>query len=139
MEMLTGIRPEVTTNPEAVCSTQDNYCKRDASNNPLTYSPTIVFTKDNRLWPIKYWDYFDDKGNLYMTNLLQLLDCTVLPTGTSGPARDDVANRLEFPGLKEKLVWSARLTFEQVPPNNNPPLLSVNGPKKNTEDYFNHS
>lgn len=98
MEMLSGIKPEVTDDPANWKPSGDGG-SAGTDMKTMKYGPAVVFTKDQKLRALRP----DPSG----AGAYFLMNTTALPSGNSG--QEDVGEQLNFEDFGKKFLWSVRL------------------------------
>ena len=127
MEMLTGETPQQLGSNEFPWRSDGEELNALPGFDPLSYSPTVIYTTDTKLRPITR-----SKGDRYL-----LLDCRVFGPGEWGTPVDMYDDSLELRELQ--MNWGVRLNFQTPTNNDYVPLLSVAPPSVNTDAYLGHS
>lgn len=104
MEMMMGSKQEAIDGPVKWDWSPPEGEGSASPSRIVTYLPTVVFTKDQQLRPMR--------PDLFKIESYILMDCTVLSSSTIGAPKEVseiVGERLDFEGLKDKVLWTVRL------------------------------
>lgn len=124
MHMLTGDTPEGLLRKNLVWSKDGG--EYDSGFDPLSYSPTVLYTADKKLRPI-----LRSKDDLY-----SLQDCRVLSADDRATPVDKDDELLDLSVLRDQTYWAVRLPFQKPGSSVDRPLLKVSPPDFDTTPYF---
>lgn len=128
MEMMTGEKPEQMPYNNFPWHRFAGEYDANSGFDPLSYSPTILYTADKKLRPIT-------RSN---DDVYYLFDCRMYGPGESGTPVDKTDELLGIERLVGQTYWGIRLTF-QKPENGDYTLLRVAEQRINTDAYFSKS
>ncbi|GHJ88708.1 hypothetical protein NliqN6_5110 [Naganishia liquefaciens] len=128
MEMLTGETPQQMRYNDFPWKSDGGELNVVPGFDPLSYSPTVLYTTDKKLRPITR-----SQRDKYL-----LLDCRVYGPGEDGTPVDKADDLLDLDQLTDQTYWGIRLPF-QAPVEGDFPLLKVAPPTVNTDAYLSHS
>lgn len=127
MAMLTGEKPEGMRYSKFPWKRDGGEFNPETGFDPLSYSPTVVFTSDKKLRPITR----SSEDTYY------LLDCRVYGPGEGATPAHKADSLLDIGALTQQVSWTIRLPFQTPVAEYN--LLKVAPPSIKTDEYFSHS